>query len=233
MGRASSLYRLQTVDLDLDQQRSRLEEIEAGLADSELVLRCRELFDKAESDLQAAQAAMRQAEQELAAHKAKLEESEEQLYGGTVRNPKELQDLQADVESLHRHRATLEERLLDAMVEQEQAEALSQDARDDLSQASSLQASRNAALQEEQARVLATIERLQSEREAALANVTEGDLALYTQLRDTRAGLALAQVNDNTCGACGMTLAHSLRQEVHMGDTLVRCGHCGRILYAG
>lgn len=233
MGRASSLYRLQTVDLDLDQQRARLREIEAGLADSASVMRCRETLHKAETDLLAVRTALRQAEQDLAGHKVKLEEAERQLYGGSVHNPKELQDLQAEVDSLNRHRAALEDRLLDAMVEQEEAEALCQDARDGLAQASGSEASRNAALQEEQSRALAAIERLHSEREAALANVTEGDLALYMQLRDTRGGIALARVNEDTCGACGMTLAHSLRQEIHMGDALVRCGHCGRLLYAG
>jgi len=67
----------------------------------------------------------------------------------------------------------------------------------------------------------------------AAADVSEGDMPLYGSLRKSGSGLAVAEMLDGTCGACGLTLAASARQEVRTGPGLIRCMQCGRILYAG
>jgi uncharacterized protein len=233
MSRASSLHRLQTLDLQIDRRQARLKVIGEILSESTSVNRGRHALSEAESTLRAARSASRLAEEELAANRAKLEEAEKRLYGGSVHNPKELQDLQAEVESLTRYRSALEDRLLEAMVALETAETDQRSAEGALSEATGQTAVRDTTLAEEQARIATELDRLTAEREAALANVTQVDLALYTQVRDNRGGLAVALVQDDTCGACGLTVAHSLRQEIRQGDSLVRCIQCGRILYAG
>jgi len=233
MSRASSLHRLQTLDLQIDRRQARLKVIGEILGDSAAVSAARQTIYDAEDNLNAARSPSQRAEEEVASNRAKLEEAEKRLYGGSVHNPKELQDLQAEVESLTRFRATLEDRLLEAMVAAEAAEADQRSAEAALSQAAGQTADRDTALAAERDQLSAEVERLTAEREAALANVTQGDLALYTQVRDNRGGLAVALVQDDTCGACGLTVAHSLRQEIRQGDNLVRCIQCGRILYAG
>jgi len=233
MSRASSLHRLQTLDLQIDRRQARLKVIGEILGDSAAVSAARQTLSDAEANLRAARSASQRAEEEVASNRAKLEEAEKRLYGGSVHNPKELQDLQAEVESLTRFRATLEDRLLEAMLAAEAAEADQRSAETALSQAAGQTADRDTALAAERDQLSAEVERLTAEREAALANVTQGDLALYTQVRDNRGGLAVALVQDDTCGACGLTVAHSLRQEIRQGDNLVRCIQCGRILYAG
>jgi predicted nucleic acid-binding Zn-ribbon protein len=79
----------------------------------------------------------------------------------------------------------------------------------------------------------AEIERLESEREAALGDVPEQDLELYLQLRTSRGGLAVALLEDDSCGACGLIQSHSSRQSIRMANDLHLCKQCGRILYAG
>jgi hypothetical protein len=233
MSRASSLYRLQSVDLDLDRSRVRMAEIEVTLQDSEAVVRVRGAVAAAEAALQAARTAVKSAEQTVAAHLAKLAESEKALYGGGVRNPKELQDLQSEVESLRRHRQTLEDRLLDAMVIVEEAELERDAVRQELSRVENIQADRNAALDAERRELLARCEGLEIEREAALASVPQEDFQAYTQLRETRGSVAVALLQDDSCAACGLTQSASFRQVVRAGTELARCPQCGRILYAG
>jgi predicted nucleic acid-binding Zn-ribbon protein len=233
MSRVSSLFRLQGVDLQLDRLRARREEIDRLLGESEGLRAAHETLQRAEERLAAARESVRHAEDGLSANKAKATETETRLYGGTVHNPKELQDLQAEVEALGRYRATLEDRLLDALVLLEEAEATHVAAEAEATQVASQTASRDSALAEERAQIEAALDRLETEREAALANVTEVDLALYIRLRENRGGLAVAQIQDAACGACGLTLAHSLRQEIQAGTELTPCLQCGRILYAG
>ena len=62
----------------------------------------------------------------------KLQQAEASLYGGTVRNPKELQDLQAEVASLKKHLITLDADEIAWMEKLEAADASSGNASADL-----------------------------------------------------------------------------------------------------
>lgn len=233
MSRASSLYRLQAIDLDIDRARARLREIEAALSDSETLPRARSQLAEAEARLQASNNAARTAEHAVASHQAKLEQAESSLYGGSIRNPKELQDLQNEVEALRRYKPTLEDRLLEALLQVEEAELQRQALSAEVTRLEALLSAKQASLMEERDQILAQMDRLETEREAALASIPDDDSRLYQQLRASRAGLAVALLQDDSCGACGMTLSRSEQQTVRMAEDLVCCRQCGRILYAG
>ncbi len=75
--------------------------------------------------------------------------------------------------------------------------------------------------------------RLENEREAALSGVPDEDLRFYQKTRESKNGLAVAKVNDNTCSACGNQLSQALAQAARSPDEINRCSICKRILYAG
>lgn len=233
MSRASSLYRLQTLDTELDRKNDQLREIEAVLSDSGVTQRTRQALAEVETRLLGARSAVHAAESTLTDHRTKIEETERALYGGSVRNPKELQDLQNEVEALQRFRPTLEDRLLEAMLELEEAETQRGAAGKELERVQGLEATRHDSLIEKRAETQAEIERLESEREAALGDVSPADLELYRQLRASRGGVAVALLEEDSCGACGLLQSHSTRQAIRMATDLHLCKQCGRILYAG
>jgi hypothetical protein len=92
---------------------------------------------------------------------------------------------------------------------------------------------RNQNLLNERQHLLAEVERLQSECQATVATIPESDINLYNQLRQTRRGIAVAQVVDKNCSACGSTLSAALLHAAHSPNQLTRCDTCGRILYSG
>ena len=233
MSRASSLYRVQTLDTELDRRGALLQEIETVLSDSAATARSREALAKAETRLLAARLDVRTAETSLEAQRVKIEEVERALYGGSVGNPKELQDLQNEVESLQRYRPTLEDRLLEAMLGFEEGEIQREAAGKELERVEGLEASRNEDLHQRREAVRAEVERLESEREAALGDVSAADLELYRQLRASKGGVAVALLEEDSCGACGLIQAHSTGQSIRMATDLHLCLQCGRILYAG
>jgi uncharacterized protein len=233
MSRVSSLHRLQEIDLSSDRSRARLAEIEQLLEEAEAVRAARVVHDQAQARLLAGQAAVKDAELAAATQRTKLENAERALYGGGVHNPKELQELQADVESLKRHLSSLEDRLLEAMVALEDVAGEAGRAEDELARAEAEQIGAQASLAGERTRVQARLAALEAEREAALSGVPEGDLALYARLRDSMGGLALATLQEGSCGACGVGISAAERQTVRGGSDLYRCPQCGRILYAG
>ncbi len=233
MSRVSSLYRLQQIDESLDRAHARIDEIDRILADDEVILQKRKFLETKRTKLEAALKAHTKADDAVGAQRSKMEQTEGTLYSGTVRNPKELQDLQQEAESLKRYLVTLEDRLLDAMIELDESEKAFDKANDDLAQSEDSRQSLHQDLLEERERLSMEINRCEAEREAAVTDVTAEDLKLYESLRDRFSGMVIVLERDSSCSACGVELARSIRQEINTGDNLIRCRQCGRILYAG
>jgi predicted nucleic acid-binding Zn-ribbon protein len=150
-----------------------------------------------------------------------------------VTNPKELQDLQMESESLHRYLETLEDRYLEAMVVLEQAENAHLEATEALDVLQQRKARQHSQLTAEKEELIGNIARLDEERQAATVDVNDEDYALYDELQVRLSGKVLALLSDGVCSACGVELARSRQQEVASGSDLVRCSQCSRILYAG
>ncbi len=233
MSRVSSLHRLQQFDLKIDRATARLEEIRAILEGSEALARSRQKLAEAENHLRAARSAHKDAELAVEGQRTKIEQTEQKLYGGTVKNPKELQDLQQEAEALMRYLSTLEDRLLEAMVKLEEAEEEERAARDELERTEQELAREHNALKAEQQELEAEVARLSEERAVAAASTQSDDLQTYEELRRRLGGLAVAMVESGSCSACGLTISASLLQVIRRADDLSRCTQCGRILYAG
>ena len=233
MSRASSLYRLQQLDIELMNSHERVEEIQRILEDDKEIVQLRGVLENREVELKTAQTAHSSARLDVEKQRAKIEQTEKTLYGGYVQNPKELQERQQEAESLRRYLITLEDRLLEAMIGLDETQEERDTADEALTRAFESQAHQHKDLNQELEGLLAKIERLDAEREAALASVVEGDQALYETLRNRLGGRAITLVHEGSCSACGLELAHSVQQSIRSGSDLIRCGQCGRILYAG
>jgi predicted nucleic acid-binding Zn-ribbon protein len=123
MSAALGLFRLQQVDSQMDQIRARLKTIDETLQNDLELRNAMERFAAAEVKLSQAEGTMKSSDAEVEKQKIKIQQTEASLYGGSVHNPKELQDLQKDVASLKRHLETLESRELETMAAVESAEA--------------------------------------------------------------------------------------------------------------
>jgi predicted nucleic acid-binding Zn-ribbon protein len=233
MSRASGLHRIQEIDSEYDRLKGRLEEIRITLEDSSEIAQLKADLDARESVTGASGTAARHAENEVDDQRAKLQNTEQALYGGSVKDPKELEDLQMESESLKRHLETLEDRYLAAMMEQEEAENKQEQSLASLDAAKSRQVDQHAELLSERDGIDQRLANLDTEREAALASIADEDLETYEQLRTQLGGVAVIALNGDSCGACGLTLPASSRQLVSSGDDLIRCSQCSRILYGG
>jgi len=233
MGRVSALHRLQQVDGEITRRRTRGEQISSILANSTELLNLQESLDGNQNQLEAARVVVREAEYAAQAQREKLEQTENSLYGGLVSNPKELQDLQLEAESLKRHLQTLEDRQLEVLLEQEELQEQRQAMTQQLAGLQSRLATEQAALFSEQAQLGIELDNLQAEREAATVSVAAADLVRYEALSRKLSGLAVASLHEGTCTACGLTITPSMQQVIRGGADLVNCPQCGRILYAG
>ena len=232
MSASLGLYRLQVVDSRLDEIRARLDEIRQILENDEAMKKAQARVDKAEKAHNATLQTLKKAEQEVQAQKIKIEQSEAKLYSGTVKNPKELQDLQNEVSALKRYLGALEDRQLEAMLEEEEAANNKQAMLDKRHQLKAQLEIQNQDLTNEQADLGKELERYESERQAALTPLDASLLAVYDDLRQQKRGLAVTLVSDGACAACGTTLTPALNQSVRQSPEICSCPSCKRILFA-
>lgn len=233
MSQSFQLFRLQQIDTHLDHAKARLNKVEAAMKDDSALRQLREKQEEAQKKMEAAQNTLLRAEENVKAHKIKIERTEAALYGGKIRNPKELQDLQGESEALKRFQRVLDDRLLEAMIAQEEVEG-------EYNQISLEFAAKNAGMTEvieqllkEKGALRQELERLEGERNAAARSVIAAELSLYEQLRKQKRGLAVAVVTDRTCSACGSTLSAAQLHAARSPNQMTRCDVCGRILYGG
>jgi predicted nucleic acid-binding Zn-ribbon protein len=233
VSRVSALFRLQEIDLEGDNLNVRLDEIRAILQDSSEFESLKRAFEEASDLLRAAEAEARSAQHTVQSQRTKIEETETKLYGGQVHNPKELQDLQLEAESLKRYLETLEDRYLEAMLAQDEvAQKHSQAERGLRDFESELEATQES-LTSERSQIEARLHDLTDEREAALGSVTSEDQSVYVQLRERLSGEAVAVLREDSCSACGLTVSAATQQTIRLGNQLVRCDQCRRVLYGG
>jgi DNA repair ATPase RecN len=100
MTKGADLYRLQCLDSDVDAKRRRLAEVEAMLGESETLQQARRARESAQALAQEWAQRQRNLELENQGILDEISHSEQRLYSGTIKNPKELADLQAKVGEL-------------------------------------------------------------------------------------------------------------------------------------
>jgi uncharacterized protein len=232
MSAALGLFRLQQVDTRISQVEARRRKIQETLENDSELQAATQRLKSAEQEEYRLEQERRMAEEGARDQRIKIQQAESSLYGGKVQNPKELQDLEADVASLKRHLASMEEQELETMVKLETVQEQAQAARSNLETVRSRLGADNRHLLDEQAELGRVLADLQTEREAAVGPVDDRILSAYETLRQQHRGVAVAEVADNACGACGTTLTAALQQSARHAAELVRCPSCGRILYA-
>lgn len=225
------LYRLQQIDSQVDKAQKRLDEIQKILDDNTELKRAKAYLEKCQVAHQGTEKELRKAERDVQDRHIKIEQTEAMLYGGSVKNPKEVQDLQNKNESLKRYLTKLQDVQLEAMLVHEEETETLQSAQSALDKLKAELIQQNSQLAGEQSVLNKDKERLLTEREVALPSVSPDQRQLYDNLRKTKRGVAIASIKDGGCSACGATLTKSQQQATRSNAAIVYCPSCKRILY--
>jgi len=233
MSAARSLYQLQLLDSEWEEKSNRLAEVEASLGETGDVLRAREAVVETEAGLKQFRSSLRALELDVSTVSAKLKQNQERLYGGRVRNPKELRGLQDEATALRRRVSELEDEQLEIMItmEEEEAELAERQARQ--RQIEATWRGEQAALQADNERLQLRLAELEEERAEMRARIGRGDLALYDDLRDRVGGTGVALLRGGICQACGVDVPTGMARSVERGEGLHYCPICSRLLYGG
>jgi uncharacterized protein len=238
--KASPDAQLRLLELaDIDAELTRLEHRRRGLPEhvelSRLEQRDRELRDEL-AVLQAQEGDLRReqtkAEADVEQVRTRIDRDRVRLDAGQVSSPRELENLQSEIESLHRRQSDLEEVVLDVMERQETTQSRLQAARAEREQVGADAAvaitSRDASLAEigEQAGKAA------DRRAAVLADEPADLVDLYERLRVQHGGVGAAALRRGRCEGCHLSLNTVDLNDIRAAaaDEVLRCEECRRIL---
>lgn len=227
------LYRLQKIDTQFDQVEARLNEIDRLLAEDEAVQAARLQLETARSTQEKAHQSLRNVENLVHEQQVKIEQTEANLYSGTGRSPKELQDMQKDIVSLKKRLAVLEDQQIQTMLEAEEVEKAFSETESLFHKTEAQSIEAKSGLAGERLRQLKDLNRLQTERNAALPPILPGNLIIYNRIREQKIGVAVTTVEDDACLLCGAPVRPAESQAARLQSSLHYCISCGRILYAG
>lgn len=207
-------------------QRPRLAEIDDLLAEQ------RAAVGRVESDKAVLVKQQRKIEDEIATVEAKKARDEAQLYDGHSSDAGMLQALQDEIASYKRRISSLEDDELELMVQVEpldaELEALAQHAATLDAEAIEL----TAQLAEDEATIDAERAVVLEGRTVAVAGVDAALLSRYETVRDRLGGTAIALLEHGVCKACNMKLsAVEIDRIKHLpADEEVQCEDCTRFL---
>jgi predicted nucleic acid-binding Zn-ribbon protein len=137
---------------------------------------------------------------------AKAADVEKRLYSGTVSSPRELQAMQADVDSLRRHRREVEDRELEVLVEREGLDEQLAGLEARHAEAEARRAEHQATLDAQESAIDGELASETSAR-AALAGTLPADvLALYEKIRAKENGVGAGKLVGSQCQGCHLTL---------------------------
>jgi predicted nucleic acid-binding Zn-ribbon protein len=224
---------LQRIDTQLNSITTRVKEIDRLLLEDERLLAARASADNSRIHLEKTRLSLRGLEHNVSEQQLKIEQTNSTLYSGNVKNPKELQDLQKDILSLRKYLQVLEDQQLQAMIDFEDAEQANQNAQENSIRVQAEVIQSKAGLAGERDQLIAKKDSLTTERNAALTAITPGNLVIYDHLRELKGGIAVTNVEDETCMLCGAPIRLAEGQMARMQSNLVYCSSCGRIIFAG
>jgi uncharacterized protein len=228
---SSLLYRLQEIDTTWDRVRRRLQQLQNLSGGSNELKATREKVASTESSLHEWQRTQSEAEFESRSLTTKIQESEERLMSGQVRNPKELEALQSSIESMRRHKISLDDQSVEAMIKVEEFSGTLTEQKGSLATLESNWQTKEQALEEELQQRKKEFLYLKRLREQTVGQVSAAALEQYEHLRRRKNGIAVAKLEGDICNACHMQVPTGIVGSARNADVLLYCPGCGRLLY--
>jgi predicted nucleic acid-binding Zn-ribbon protein len=175
------------------------------------------------------QNARRAIEKDVAMHQSRLSKFRDQLM--SVKTNVEYQAVQKEIEFAQTEVKTLEDRILERMLEADDLTAVAKRVEADLAAEQKAVDAERRALSAELAGLKQAIEGVSQQRSAVVAALDPKVLALFELVSNRRNGVGGAEARDGICTICHVRLRPQVFNTVRRNEEIVQCDHCNRILY--
>ena len=229
--RAKLLYALHRVDVELARKSRRYKSVQANLGESEALLQARAKLESATEQHDHWRGLSRERDFEAQRLADKLSTEGERLYSGRITNPKELGDIQREIEYLKRRQADLEDQQLEAMIALDEATTQLAIANEEYVVVEAAWKSENVDLHQEYETLRQELAQLMAQRKQLFQAISERDRNEYASLQRLRKGQAVALVQQGRCTTCNVSIPKRDLERAAKTDEIIHCSGCDRILY--
>ena len=230
-----ALLDLQELDSRADQLRHQRETL-AELAEIATLTASRAELDGRRRDAQIAvddlTAEQAKVDADVEQVKARRKRDQDRMDQGLISNPKDLERMQGELESLQRRITTLEDEELEVMGRLEDAQRDLDALTAEVAAADERLATLAAARDSKTADIDADLEKTTQQRGPATEAIPDDLLALYDRLRASKNGVAVGALRARECGGCRLSLdpAELASIRAAAADEVIRHEECQRIL---
>jgi uncharacterized protein len=174
----------------------------------------------------------RKADADVEQVKTRRSRDQDRMDKGLVTSPKDLERMQGELVSLARRIAELEDTELEVMEQLEAAQAELAEHTARVAQIDARVVELTANRDVKAADVTEQLSAVTAERKVTASGVPDDLLALYTKLREQKAGVGAAALRARRCGGCSLQLNASDLGRIAKAptDEVLRCEECDRIL---
>jgi uncharacterized protein len=226
----ADLYRLHLVDAALHDLQAHAAALDVGKAEAKQI---QDIESDPAGTLGKALALKREVkdlEGQQGSLREKLKKLDKDLYGGSIVNPREVENVQKDMAMVQAQIDGLDERLLALYEEVPVAEAAASDVKAETERLRATIAKKQAEAKAEHAKLQAEYAATSKRRAPLAEKVPRPLLAQYDALRQ-KLGTGMAIVTPTgRCGHCGMLVPEKARDALRQ-ERVVQCEQCRRILF--
>jgi uncharacterized protein len=229
VSRASALLSLQQIDDRITSLLADIAAVEATLRGDPELDRLRSVEAGAQEEHRKLGTSAGLAELEATSLQTRMRDLDRRLYGGTVRNPAELMEMQRELEGLRAKLSTAEDDALERMEQVDESQRRLQSASANVVERAAQRASSIEPMRARLAALTAERDVLNAERDAMRSDIDPGDLSLYARIAAHRRP-AVTGLAGEFCAGCHMPVSNEERRAVRTGAGLTQCANCDRIL---
>lgn len=226
----NDLVKLQKIDTEIHELEARFAAIDPGRKLAAAVQMAREAKEAAEAKLKEMRQEVEDLQLQTKGIEQKIESEAKRLYSGGVYNAKDAEAIDREIANLKQRRAHADERVLELW---EMLPAVEKDFNEKqalLQEAEARLAEHRAKYEEVKQKFVAKARTLITKRKEQAARCDPELLEKYEAVRKKRAGVGIAEVVDETCSACGISVPKAQIDSLMDGDSIETCNNCLRIL---
>jgi predicted nucleic acid-binding Zn-ribbon protein len=225
------LYELQELDKTISRAQARLASLDARIKDKSALQTLEKRLESLQQLLRDAERQRKACELDAGSTRQQLQTLERRMYSGEVTNPREVESMGEKQKLLHAELSEQEDKLLEMMSAQDEAEKALAAVSVEMKLASQKWEQNNAASIKECESEIANLQSLQTERAMKVKPIPSDELSIYERLSTSKKGEAVSRIERGLCGACRVSLPTHLVQRARTGREQVLCPSCGRLLY--
>ena len=224
------LIRLQTIDSDIQQHRTKIDRF-PGISKA--------LDDKlrdAQANLAAAQeksknslATRKKLEGEVSTLESKISKYREQML--SVKTNEEYKALQKEIEHTQAAIGKVEDGILTLMLDAESTQQEIRTAEARLKEDQQRVNQERKELEADHQKEVSAMESCERERKEIESHISSDLLPRYERVRKFRGGIGISAARDYVCEVCQVRIRPQVFQEIRKNDQIIACDACQRILY--